>query len=282
MEVRRAMALFRIKGRIPMEELNIAFRNLVKKYHPDKVRDYPEWAHERMAEINDAYESLASWIATPPKQPQKKQGPSYQETEAEENNNFDHTEKTDDIPRMDKQSGEDFHSAYSLFLDGLGLYYQYGLNNPSYRTEGVRRFRYREALRTAKKGHDILEKRASDTNHPVINAVARFSRLSIADMDLGFLSSPETKQRLKRLDDRFAAARKMFDEAIKVFLFPELVPNHLHTKVRAGLYSCYSEFVIYLTMFHEGERRKAAILATARYDAFMDLLEMKNAGHLEF
>ncbi len=278
MEVRRALALFKIEGRIPIDELNAAFRSLVKKYHPDKVRDYPEWAHERMAEINDAYETLASWIAKSREQTPE-QNDVYNETETEEPADF---KKSEDIPEMEGRLGKEFENAYAIFLDGLGLYYQYGLENPSYRTEGVRRFRYRESLRTAKRGRDILEDCASETRHPVIRAVARFSRLSIADMDLGFLVFSETQKSAKKMDERFKAAKKMFDEAVKVYLFPELVPNHLHAKVRAGLYSCYTEFVIYLTMFPKGERRKAAILAAARYDAFMDLIELRNAGRLDF
>jgi hypothetical protein len=35
-------------------------------------------------------------------------------------------------------------------------------------------------------------------------------------------------------------------------------------------------------VFTEGERRKAGILMTARYDALMDLIEMRNDGILEF
>ena len=65
MELRKALAMFRLTGRVPVEELNGTFRDLVKKYHPDKVREHPEWAHERMAEINTAYETLVEWLASP-------------------------------------------------------------------------------------------------------------------------------------------------------------------------------------------------------------------------
>ena len=287
MEVRRAMALFRIQGRIPIEDLNTAFRGLVKKYHPDKVRDYPEWAHERMAEINDAYESLAEWIASPPKTAEEPHRGGSRDAGkpaagAERYDEADASFRPYDAPPLSGKAEELFRSALSLFFDGLGLYYQYGLDNPAYRNEGVRRFRYREALRTVMKGRDALEESAARTRHPAVRAAARFSRLTAADMDMGLPAFPPAEVSVRRLDERLVAARKLFDGAVKAVLFPELVPDHLRSKTVSGLYSCYAEFVVYLTMFPDGERRRAAVLATARYDAFMDMLEFKNAGHLAF
>ena len=277
MEIRRAMALFRIRDRVPMEELNASFRGLVKKYHPDKVRDYPDWAHERMAEINDAYETLASWISRPQETAGRPKAEPRPEPAAEAETD---TLRAHDVPSLEGRDAAAFDAACTRFLDGLGLYFQYGLDNPAYRVEGVRRFRFREALRSAMRGRDELEECAAATGHPTVRSVARFSRLCIADMDLGRPVYSAAETAVRRLDERFFAARRTFDGAVKVILFPELVPAHLRQKTAAGLYSCYAEFIVYLTVFPEGERRKAAILATARYDAFMDILEYRNSGHL--
>ena len=42
------------------EEIKTAYRNLVKKYHPDKYTDNPlgDLAHEKMQQINQAYDML--------------------------------------------------------------------------------------------------------------------------------------------------------------------------------------------------------------------------------
>ena len=42
------------------DEINIAYRNLVKKYHPDKYINNPlaDLAAEKMREINEAYDYL--------------------------------------------------------------------------------------------------------------------------------------------------------------------------------------------------------------------------------
>ena len=42
------------------DQIRKAYRDLVKKYHPDRYRGHPleELAEEKMAEINAAYETL--------------------------------------------------------------------------------------------------------------------------------------------------------------------------------------------------------------------------------
>ncbi|MBP7402748.1 MAG: DnaJ domain-containing protein, partial [Clostridia bacterium] len=42
------------------EQIKKAYRELVKKYHPDKYKDHPleDLAKEKMQEINEAYETL--------------------------------------------------------------------------------------------------------------------------------------------------------------------------------------------------------------------------------
>jgi hypothetical protein len=276
MELRRALTMFRLEGRVPMENLNSSFRDLVKKYHPDKVLGYPEWAHERMAEINDAYETLASWLSIPPVQEVKKD-PEHKtdQTAYATPENIYRTE----IPPLSAKMEKSFYPGFNYFLDGLGIYYQYGLDNPAYRAEGVRRFRYREAFRNVEKGRDELELLSREYEHPVIIAAARFARLTLAEIDLGEPVFPD-RMTYRQFDDKLRSARRSFDDAVKEILFPELIPQHLRGRATAGIYACYTAFVLYLTVFNEGERRKTGILMTARYDAFMDLMGLRNDGLL--
>jgi len=278
MEIRRALSIFKLKKRIPIEALNSTFRELVKKYHPDKVREHPEWAHERMSEINDAYETLAEWLSKPPlkkKPPQVKK--EKKQKEAEDYNDFFRKETRP----LSSTEEKEFYPVFNLFLDGLGVYYQYGLENPAYRNEGVRRFRYREALRTVQKSRDDLESQSQRNRHPVFKAASRFARLTVADMDFGEINFQEMFK-YRKFDNRFQAARRSFDDAIKEIFFPELIPLHLSGRAISGLYACYTSFVLYLTLFTEGERRNAGILMTARYDALMDLIEFRNDSILDF
>ncbi len=278
MERRRALTIFKLQKRIPIESLNSIFRELVKKYHPDKVREHPEWAHERMSEINDAYETLAEWLSKPPEQGK---AASTVNEEYERPVNPDEDLFRGEKSVLNSAERKIFYSFFNSFLDGLGVYYQYGLDNPAYRNEGVRRFRYREAFRAVQTARDELETYSKMKSHPVYLAASRFSRLTVVEMELG---EPifEEMMRYRKFDDRFRLARRSFDDAVKEIFFPELIPRHLKGRALSGLYACYTSFVLYLTVFTEGKRRNTAILMTARYDALMDLLEFRNNGILEF
>jgi len=289
MELRRALTIFRLHKRIPIEDLNSVFRDLVKKYHPDKMREHPDWAHERMSEINDAYETLAEWLSTPlprktsvkPAEPAaSSQKENYKESRSRYQDSDEELFRRETVPLSPAAAGE-LYPIFNLFLDGLGVYYQYGLDNPAYRAEGVRRFRYREALRTMQKARDRLEIQSKNNMHPAFNAISRFARLTCAEIEFG---EPvfEEMMTFRKFDDRFRAARRSFDDAVKEIFFPELIQKHLTGRAISGLYACYTSYVLYLTIFTEGDRRNAAILMTARYDALMDLLNLRSDGILEF
>jgi molecular chaperone DnaJ len=54
-----------IKPGASEEEIRAAYRELVKKYHPDKYVDNPlaDLAEEKMQEINEAYDILVKYAA---------------------------------------------------------------------------------------------------------------------------------------------------------------------------------------------------------------------------
>lgn len=283
MELRQALAIFKINERIPAAELNSSFRELVKKYHPDKVRDYPEWANERMSEINEAYETLTAWLKTPPPKPGAAR---THETETEEHSApgkrdqaDSHQHSVPDRPApLTAVQAERFYPAFDIFLNSIGTYYQYGLENQSRRGDGVRRFRYREAYRGVRKALERL-KNEKHEEHPVISAVTRFIRLTVADME--FSSPRPSGSRQQRLTDlQFRNARKDFDQIVKEIFFPDLVPSYLHGQTAGKMYSCFAAFLPYLALEHE--RHQAGVLMMARYNALTDLLELRGDGLLDF
>jgi hypothetical protein len=282
MELRRALTIFRLKGRISIEELNSTFRELVKKYHPDKVRDYPDWAHERMSEINDAYETLALWISKPLKEEQASPIPDEDEREIHpETGTSKHTTRLRDVPPLSPDLEELFAPVFNRFINGYGLYYEYGLEKPAYRNEGVRRFRFREAVRTIRKAGQDMDGLSRTSSHPAIETVSRFIRLTVAEMNLGETTFPDYHS-YRKFDDRLRNARRSFDDALKEYFFPELVPSHLRGRATAGLYACYAAFILYLSVFQDGDRRKLGILMAARYESFMDLAEYRRERILPF
>ncbi len=282
MEIHRALSIFRLHGRVPMDKLNGVFRELVKKYHPDKILEYPEWAHERMSEINDAYETLAAWMPKAAEQNQEKKNVyEPQAREAEQESDPEDTYRVRDIKPLKSEYHRAFYNGFNLFLDGLGVYYQYGLENPAYRNEGTRRFRLRESLRLCSRGRDELQVIMENYRHPVVDAALRFARLSVADIDMGNLPL-EPNPSFRKIDSRFKSAKRLFDDAVKEIFFPDMVPRHIRGRSPAGLYSSYTVFVLYLAIVPEGRRRDAAILMTSRYDSLLNLMELRGEGLLSF
>jgi len=277
MDIRRSLSTFRLNGRVSVQQLNLLFRELVKKYHPDKVRDYPDWAHERMSEINDAYETIVEWLANPPTESEG--------SEIAENHGEDYRHEADaqdfhtEVAPLSAELEIKFQPAFNKFLDGLGIYYQYGLENHEYRQEGIRRFRFREAGRLITEGRDELELLSKNHQHSIFKTVARFARLTVADI---VIAKPRFygKKLFHKIDMRLGSARRNFDDAIKEILFPEFIPNHLRGRATTRLYTCYATFVFYMTTFVKGERHKIGVLMTARYDALMDLMRLKDRGLL--
>jgi len=277
MDIRRSLSTFRLNGPIPVEQLNSLFRELVKKYHPDKVRDYPDWAHERMSEINEAYETIVEWLENPPAE--------SEENEISENHEENHSYEV--APSSTHSEGmplptaleSRLRSAFNKFLDGLGTYYQYGLEKHEHRQEGIRRFRFREASRLIIEGRDELESLLKGYRHPILKIVARFARLTTADIGLSKAKFHYNKF-FRKIDMRLDSARRDFDDAIKEILFPEFIPNHLRGRATSKLYTCYAVFALYMIIFNKGERHKFGVLMADRYDALMDLMELKNCGLL--
>jgi len=272
-DIRRSLSTFRLNGRVPVQQLNSLFRELVKKYHPDKVRDYPDWANERMSEINDAYETILEWLENPPAESEK----------IAENHWEDH--KTDarsfhtEVAPLSAELEIQFQLAFDKFLNGLEIYYQYGLENHEYRQEGIRRFRFREASRLIMEGRNKLELLLKNYQHPIFRIVARFVRLTAADIGI---AKPNfyKKEPFHKIDMRLNSARRDFDDAIKEIFFPEFIPNHLRGRAKIKLYTCFATFVLYMSIFIRGERHKIGVLMTARYDALMDLIGLKDWGLL--
>ncbi|MCG8452165.1 MAG: J domain-containing protein [Spirochaetales bacterium] len=270
--------MFRIDELITEDELNLRFRSLVKKYHPDKLRKHPEWAHERMSEINGAYEILLDWVQAPPPpsieipldegdEPLKTSQPTPRAEHSQES--------PPPLTPPPPVELELFQACWRMFMEGLGLYFQYGLENPEYRHEGIRRFRFREAYRTIEKARLAIKE--LEDGHPILASGARFIRLSQADILLGETTFPPPRS---PFDRRFRNARRRFDEGVKDVFFPELFPSHLQGRASAGLGTCYAEFVLFLTVAEDAERKKAAILTTSRYDALLELLNYQHDGRV--
>ncbi|MGQ9614927.1 MAG: J domain-containing protein [Spirochaetota bacterium] len=142
MELARALKILKLNHVCTLDTLNNSFRKLAKIYHPDSNIGRESWANRAMTELNLAYETVLDYLTS---------GSRGKVVEGDrlKASAKDLTKKYDFQIR--------FSRAINQVLDGIYTYYQYGLNSVPLRYEGVRRFRYRDALRSLEEGIGHLE-----------------------------------------------------------------------------------------------------------------------------
>lgn len=171
MTVQTAFRILRLTPSSSQKELVSSYRRMVKRYHPDYNGDRKEWSHDAMTKINLAYELVrlhlqngngasgatadpssetAATSNSGPSQPH--QSPPHQEFQDDLSDGFAQT------PAEDPAFVALFDRAADSVLTGIYTYYQYGLQNVYLRHEGVRRFRYRSAVKRVQDGvHHLQE-----------------------------------------------------------------------------------------------------------------------------
>ncbi len=134
MELNRALRLLKLAPDCSVDNLNESFRKLAKTYHPDSNRGRESWAHRIMTDLNLAYETVLDYLTS------DRRAQGYTET-----------------GQRHVRFQAYFNRAVNTVLDGIYTYYQYGLENVMIRNEGVRKFRYRDCMRSMEKGIERLD-----------------------------------------------------------------------------------------------------------------------------
>ena len=275
MELRVAKRIFNIDNPQDLGEINTTFKKLVKKYHPDKLIDYSTWANERMSEVNEAYEVLLDWFKNKPARTKEQ----YQETWTKDYYSPPHS-KTEHTDNLTPEENRYICTCFSIFLEGLTTYYQYGLQKTVYRSEGIRRFRFRESTRIITRACEDIDKlfrESEKKENTVFTAVSNFMRYTLADISIGKPVFPE-QAKYRAQDTLFNSARELFDDAVREIFFPEIVKPHLLGKASTRLYSSYPVFVYFCMTFIHSERGEIGKIMLERHHALTDLLELDKKG----
>ncbi len=171
MTLREAYRVFGLAEDATLQELNRAFRVLVKKYHPDVNRDRLDWAHRAMTLVNVAYTTCRESLD---RRTAKKSGP----TGPPQDGGGRRPGPSASPPREpDSRVDATRSRLYSIqrikdeLLDLVYLYYQYGLENVHLRYEGVRRYRFRTVKRRL---HNLRTALYSHRDQPT-NTIGEFA-----------------------------------------------------------------------------------------------------------
>lgn len=197
----QALKLFRLPTSATLRELNAAYRRLARKYHPDFNTTRRTWAHEAMIRINAAYDAALNHLASL----------RYEEIEAR---------LDQEIQAHDRFTGL-FGAVANSVLEGVFIYYQYGLENVFIRREGVPRFRYRLALKKVAAGIGQLE-RLPSPNHIDQQTLEIFTSFAIAFlqcMRMERSQDPSGSSHEVSAYRRYDAGSRLLDDAIRTLLF---------------------------------------------------------------
>jgi len=177
MTVAAAFEILNLQPNASARDLVLAYRRLVKRYHPDYNATRQTWSTEKMTQLNLAYETAREVIASRDERQQGRPGASasdggdtaagyrnsagttFEEREEQRRAAFEHARWAGGRAALgvSPQFARLFDKPWDLIVDGVYVFYQYGLENVHLRNEGVHRFRYRRALKNLKDGIAALE-----------------------------------------------------------------------------------------------------------------------------
>jgi hypothetical protein len=104
-------------------------------------------------------------------------------------------------------------------VDGVYVYYQYGLENVHLRREGVRRFRYRQALKSIKDGIAALDpltaRAAPDVESRRLEAARGFSKAFLQNMLIEKYYIPTRLSTERKAYGHYDTGSRYLDQAIK-------------------------------------------------------------------
>jgi len=229
MEIEDALAILGLDRNASINELNVNFRKLAKKYHPDFHRGNESRANLKMTELNLAYEKALRYLTSTGENIWKNKTRSV---------NFN----------------VQFNRGINQVMDGMYLFYQYGLENVHLRGEGVRKFRYRDSLREVKKGIEELELlknyAAAESEKENINTFIDFSKAFLQNMLIKKYFIPTGSQDEHNAYRHYANGSAHLDYSIKDVFFGDNLIINREGSFYTRLGNSYEEFMIVLTKYY--------------------------------
>jgi len=255
MKIEDALKLLGLERTSTTADLNSSFRKRAKQFHPDFNPGREKWAHQRMTELNLAYEKALEYYTSL--------------TAGEES----FTRPARDVSYVVK-----FNRAFNLVLDAVYLYYQYGLENVHLRKQGVRKFRYRDAVKNMNSAIESLE-----ALRPIADAGARSEKLqTIIDFSKGFLQNmfidrpfvPTGNPTESHAHRHYKEGSSLLDYAIKDAFFGDRL-----IQVRTGSYYSkisrgYQELTRVIVKYYESSWISETIIKIYLLEVFTKVIKL--------
>ena len=260
-----AYRILRLSNNATHSDLVSAYRKLVKRYHPDYNSNRHEWSHNAMTKINLAYELITTHLdGNRAFRGSRTDGSARNSTaarsgaeerpDAGRSSEWRFREEMADAfsqtPAEDPAFVALFDKAADLVLGGIYTYYQYGLQNVYLRHEGVRRFRYRTAVKRVRDGVEQLQQiehlATAALRRDQLSVFTEFAAAFLRNMLIDKYHVPTGNGPDDRADRHYHTGSDNLDAAIRWELFEELRQMRSANPVAGGLKIGYHEFMTVL------------------------------------
>jgi hypothetical protein len=158
-------------------------------------------------------------------------------------------------------------------LDGVYVYYQYGLQNIHRRFEGVTRLRYRKAIRHLKAGARQLHAHIQEHGPTLrldedVHKLATFTRSFLQNIGIDKYYIPSSHPREAKAYRHYQAGSEHLDAAIQQILFGEQFTPGIPRSHSGSLYVSSHELVSVLVNFTDSTWIPEAMIKLNLLDAF--------------
>lgn len=245
-----------------LQDLTASFRRLVKKFHPDLNQDKVEWSNRQMLFLNEAYNSAYEYLS---------QAEVVRIKAAEEKTvNYISFEKA--IPL-----------SMEYLYDGIGLYYQYGLDNIVLRREGTRRSRFRSSIRRIKKSFSILqsiaEQHLNRSEFDQLEIIVNFIRYFYKSIHMETIRAADSSAYEMKAFRHFTLGSKLVDQVIKEIMFKEYMESYKLGRLNENIKLAEAELNSVIIDYPEAICLKDSII---KKELLLSFLDMKDLNDLEF
>ena len=268
MELDKSFLILGLTEESSLQELTSVFRKLVKKYHPDLNQDKPEWSNRQMIHLNEAYDSVYEYLSLPDKTDSKS------------------VKEKVHIQRRNLSFAKGVHNALQHLNDGIGIYYQYGLENIALRQEGTRRSRFRSSVRRIKKSFTILQPVAelhlSKNELIQLEIIVNFIRSLYKSIHIQSLR-PENESRYERKAfQHYFYGAKLVDKIIKEIMFKEIVERFKQGFLSEKIKLAEAEFNAVIIDYPEAACLPESKIKKELLFSFLDIIELNDRGKINF
>lgn len=271
MEHRESLRVLGLSESSSIQDLTARFRKLVKKFHPDLNQDKQEWSNRQMHFLNEAYKSAYEFLSQIEKE--KISGDFKKE------NDFN-------ITNIRNISFEKvLPQAIRYLHDGIGLFYQYGLDNIVLRREGTRRSRYQSSVRRIKKSFSLLKPLAelhlSKSQYDQLEIIVNFIRLFYKSIHIENIRAANSENYEMKAFRHYTLGSKLVDNVIKEIMFKEFMESYKLGRITENIKLAEAELNSVIIDYSEAICLRESIIKKELLLSFLDMTDLNDQGYID-